>query len=334
MAEMDKQEFKFPDEQDDTQGKPEVKIELEGNDLEIEIEDDTPEEDRNRTPSDPEKVKQLEVEVDDLDKYSKEAKDKIIKMKRVWNDERRAKEAALREQQAALDAAQRLMAENNRIKTMLTQGEQEYKDAVVSSTELQLEMAKRKYKEAHEAGDSDALLEAQQALNAAQSRLERAKNFKLPPLQQEKFDVQTTQQQQPVPRPDDKVMAWQERNPWFGQDEEMTAAALGLHEKLKRQGVQIGSDDYYAKLDNTMRKRFPENFDDDIEPPDEDEGTREVQAKPKADTPKAKPSTNVAPATRSTAPKRVRLTQSQVAIAKKLGLTPEQYVRELLKMEA
>jgi hypothetical protein len=162
--------------------------------------------------------------------------------------------------------------------------------------------------------------------------LERAKNFKLPPLQEDNFDVQTSQQQQ-YAQPqatDQKLAEWQGRNSWFGQDEEMTAAALGLHEKLKRQGMQIGSDQYYATLDNTMRKRFPENFDDDQEPPD----VEEVKAQPKGDNPKAKPATVVAPATRSTAPKRVRLTQSQVAIAKKLGLSPEQYVRELLKMEA
>ena len=157
--------------------------------------------------------------------------------------------------------------------------------------------------------------------------LEKAKNFKLPPLQEERFEVQTSQQYQPTPKPDEKVMDWQANNPWFGQDEEMTAAALGLHEKLKRQGVQIGSDEYYATLDKTMRKRFPENFESDEEPEVE-------EAKPKADAPKAKPATVVAPATRSTAPKRVRLTQSQVLIAKKLGLSPEQYVRELLKLEA
>jgi hypothetical protein len=119
-------------------------------------------------------------------------------------------------------------------------------------------------------------------------------------------------------------MAWQERNPWFGQDEEMTAAALGLHEKLKRQGVVIGSDEYYGALDKTMRKRFAENFDEvDVEPV--------VRT---ADKPAVKPSTVVAPATRSTASKKIRLKTSQVAIAKKLGLTPEQYVRELMKLEA
>ena len=110
----------------------------------------------------------------------------------------------------------------------------------------------------------------------------------------------------------------------------MTASALGLHEKLKRQGVVVGSDEYYAALDRTMRKRFPENFDEDLEMPVPEE-VREVKA---ADKPVVKPSTVVAPATRSTASKKIRLKQSQVVIAKKLGLTPEQYVRELMKLEA
>jgi hypothetical protein len=335
MAEFEKDEFKFPDEEN--KGKPvedKVDIEIEGEaGLEIEIEDDTPPEDRNRTPSDPEKVKQLEVEVDDLDKYSKEAKDKLIKMKRVWNDERRRAESAERERQAALDAAQRLLDENKRIKKMLESGEKEYKEAKKDSAKAQLKAAEKAYKEAYESGDAEKILKAQQSMMQAQLELDKAKKFKLPPLQKEEIAVQTQQQYQPVPKPDERVQKWQSENPWFGQDEEMTAAALGLHEKLKRQGVQIGSEEYYAKLDNTMRKRFPENFDEDVDLPEEPEEPKE-KVKQKADTPKQKPATVVAPATRSTAPKRVRLTQSQVAIAKKLGLTPEQYVRELLKVEA
>jgi hypothetical protein len=197
---------------------------------------------------------------------------------------------------------------------------------------MRLEKAKRDYKEAYDSGDTDKVIEAQQALTDAQMLLERAKNFKLPPLQDDRYDVQTSQQQQ-YAQPqatDEKLAEWQGRNSWFGQDEEMTAAALGLHEKLKRQGMQIGSEKYYATLDETMRRRFPESFDDDIEPPEV-----EVEVAPqKADTPKARPSTVVAPVSRSTAPKKIRLKQSQVAIAKKLGLTPEQYVRELMKLEA
>jgi len=333
MAEMEKEVFKFPDETED-QGKPVDTEEIQGkpldDDIEVVIEDDTPVEDQGRKPADPEQVKKLEVEVDDLDKYSKEAKDKLIKMKRVWNDERRRADAAQREQQAAIDAAQRLMEENKRIKEMLTKGEAEYKAAVTTTSEVQYEMAKRAYKEAYDAGDSEKLMEAQAALTKAQIQLESAKNFKLPPLQEDKFDVQTSQQYQNAPQHDKQLVDWQNRNTWFGQDEEMTAAALGLHEKLKRQGMQIGSDEYYATLDKTMRKRFPESFDEDIEPPE----VEVEEAAQKADTPKAKPATVVAPATRSTAPKKIRLKQSQVAIAKKLGLTPEQYVRELMKLEA
>jgi len=323
MAQMQTEEFKFPDEIEneaqppEDQGKPQ--------ELEIEIEDDTPEEDRNRTPIDPAKVKQLEVDVDDLDKYSKDAKDKLIRMKRVWNDERRRADSAERERQEALNAANSLLAENRKFKEMVAKGQQERHSAITESTELQLAAAKKAYKEAYDAGDSDALADAQQAITQATFKLENAKNYAPTPLQEEKFDVQTSQQYQPQPPTDAKLNAWQRNNSWFGQDEEMTAAALGLHEKLKRQGAAIGSDEYYATLDRTMRKRFPENFED-MEP--------EVEVEHKEDVPKAKPSTVVAPATRSTAPKKIRLKTSQVAIAKKLGLTPEQYVRELLKLEA
>jgi hypothetical protein len=317
MPEIEKNDFVFPDEA------PAESAEA-STDWEIEIEDDTPEEDRGRKPADPAKVKALEVEVDELDKYSKDAKDKMIQMKRVWNDERRAREEAERERQAAIEAAQRLLQDNNRMKAMINSGQQEYKEAVQDSAELQLKMAKKAYKEAYEAGDAEQMMEAQEAIAKAALKEEKIKNFNPQPLQEEKFDVQIQQQYQPAPRLDDKVVEWQESNPWFGQDEEMTAAALGLHEKLKRNGVKVGSDEYYATLDKTMRKRFPENFEE----------SEEVEVEQKEDAPKAKPKTVVAPATRSTASKKVKLKTSQVAIAKRLGLTPEQYVRELLKLEA
>ena len=310
MADYEKN-FQFPDEMENKAS------EVEEDALDIEIEDDTPEADRGRKPADAEKVKALEVDVDELDKYSKEAKDKMIQMKRIWNDERRAKEQALREQQAALEVAQRLHAENKQIKKMLSEGEKEYKDAKKDSAKAQIKAAKQAYKEAYESGDSERLAEAQAFLTKSQMELEKVKNFKLPPLQKDETPVQIQQQPQVV-RPDNKVMAWQQKNSWFGQDEEMTASALGLHEKLKRQGVEIGSDEYYAKLDETMRKRFPEEFGSEVDK--------------RGDVPKK--SAVVAPASRTTAPKKVRLTTSQVTIAKKLGLTPEQYVRELLKMEA
>ena len=316
MATNPNDEFKFPDEVDTT-----VDITVEDDGIEIEIEDDTPEEDRGRTPVSQDVVKQLEVETDELDKYSKDAKDKLIKMKRVWHDERRAKEEAYREQQEAINMARKLMEENKRMSTMIQNGSQEYAKTIQNAAQMELKMAQRAYKDARDMGDTDAEMEAQQAMQAANLRVMQANNFRMPSLQEEKYEVQTPQERVPqAPRPDNRAMEWQERNSWFGQDEEMTAAALGLHEKLKRQGVPVGSDEYYATLDRTIRRRFSENF----EAPERADGESGARTKP---------STVVAPATRSTSSKRIKLKQSQLAISKKLGLTPEQYALEFRKLE-
>jgi 7-cyano-7-deazaguanine synthase in queuosine biosynthesis len=300
MAEFEQNEFKFPDEESkETQGE-----------LEIEIEDDTPEEDRGREPMPSEIVEELDK--DELDQYSDDVKQRMKQLKKVWHDERRAKETAYREQQQAIEAAKRLLDENRRYKEMISSGQTEYVSAVKKTSEMQLDAAKRAYKEAYESGDPDQILDAQERITKATMDLERINNFRPAPLQQENNVVQTQQ----APKPDPKAVAWQERNPWFGQDEEMTAAALGLHEKLKRNGVVVGSDEYYSTLDKTMRKRFSENFNETDE------------------TPRQRVATVVAPAKRTTSPKKVRLTKSQMATIKKLGITPEQYVKEVLKLES
>jgi hypothetical protein len=263
-----------------------------------------------------------ELEQDELEEYSDKVKVRLKQMKKVWHDERRAKESAYREQQEAVEYARKVSEENKRLRAQYSAGEQEYANTVQNAAGLELEMAKKAYREAYDSGDADKLVEAQQAMQEANLKLHSAKNFKPTPLQQEDFAVQQHQeQQQPVSRPDNRALSWQERNPWFGQDEEMTAAALGLHEKLKRNGVVVGSDDYYATLDKTMRRRFSENF----------EGS---EPETKASTPRTKSGTVVASAARSTSPNKVRLKASQIQLAKKLGLTPEQYAREAIKLEA
>lgn len=310
MPPMEMTEFKLPDDQDD------VKIDIEDDKFEIEIEDDTPDEDKGKQPMPKEIVE--EIEKDELEAYSDDVKTKLKQLKKVYHDERRAKEEAYREQQEALAATKRLLEENRKMKQILQNGEKDYVDAVKNSANLQLRLAKQAYKDAYDTGDADKMLEAQQVITQSTMQLERANNFKLPPLQEENFEVQTRQEQaQPVRRPDDKAMSWQERNSWFGSNRSMTAYALGLHEELRDNGVEVGSDQYYSKLDKTMRKRFPEFFQDTLE---------------EEETPKKAP-TVVAAATRSTGSKKVKLKVSQVAIAKKLGLTPEQYVQELLKLE-
>lgn len=314
---LEESEFKFPDEIED-KGKPARNAEPE---IEIEIEDDAPAEDRGRQPLPKPLVEELEK--DELDQYDDNVKTKLKQMRKVWHDERREKESALREQQEAVTLAQRLLEENKRIKTILSTGEKEYVSTIQSNADMELKMAQRAYKEAYEAGDSDKVLEAQQALQIANIKMMQAKNFRMPSLQEEEVPVQQQPvQYQPapyVPEPDNKAVAWQKRNSWFGQDRGMTAFALGLHEELRDSGVEVGSDEYYRELDNTMRKRFSEKFESQE---DNRQGTR------------TRPSTVVAPAVRSTAPNKVKLKQSQVNLARKLGLTPEQYVKAQLELEA
>ena len=324
---MDQEVFEFPDEKE---AKITVEIEKEP-DIEIEIEDDTPPKDRNRQPVSEEEVKKLKLDADELDQYSVEAKDKLIKMKKVWHDERRAKEAADRERQEAIRVVQRLAEENKQLKSKLSNGEQEYVGVAKQSAVQELDAAKKEYRDAYDAGDSEKLVEAQEKLTMAKIKVDKLDNYNpiyKKPLQEDENEVQSYQQQS-IPRPDNKAVDWQQRNEWFGQDEEMTSLALGLHEKLKRSGVPIGSDEYYDTIDKTMRRRFPENFEDD-----QDTETEKVRAEEPQKTSKPKASTVVAPASRSTSPKKIRLSNTQVALAKKLGLTPEQYARELTKLEA
>jgi len=309
-------EFKFPDEIE-SKGKPAQ----EAPEIEIEIEDDTPVEDRGRQPMPKPLVEELEK--DELDQYDDNVKTKLKQMRKVWHDERREKESAIREQQEAVTLAQRLLEENKRIKGILNTGEKEYVSTIQSNSVMELKIAQRAYKEAYEAGDADKMVEANQALQMANLKAIQVKNFRMPSLQEEETRVQPQPvQYQPapyVPEPDNKAVVWQNRNRWFGQERGMTAFALALHEDLRDNGVEVGSEDYYRELDKTIRKRFPEKFE---EQEDSRQSTR------------TRPSTVVASAVRSTAPTKVKLKQSQVNLAKKFGLTPEQYVKEVLKLEA
>lgn len=327
---MAEQEFKFPDEIENEELETEnLEIEIEEDDgkIEIEIEDDTPEEDRGRQAVSSEDVKKIELETDELDEYSKEAKDKLIKMKRVWHDERRAKEQAVRENQEAVALAKRLMEENKKLRSTLNTGGQQYAETLQNAASLELEIAKRAYKEAYDSGDSDKLVDAQEAMQNASLKLAQAKNFRAPTIQEEEVVVQPqVERYDSPPPPDKKVLDWRDRNSWFGPNRSMTAYALGLHEEMRDGGVEVGSDEYYATLDKTMRKRFPEYFESIGETP--------RKKKDKGDEARTKPSTVVAPATRSTASNKIRLSASQVQLAKKLGLTPEQYALAQRKLEA
>lgn len=309
------QEFKFPDEIDNSQedSTPEI---------EIEIIDDTPEYDQKRDPMPKEIVESLEK--DELEEYDDEVKEKLKQMKKVWHDERREKESAHREREEAISYARKIAEENKKMRQMIQSGEKEYVETIQSSANMSLEMAKKTYREAYESGDVDLMMEAQQKLQEANLRLMRANSFKPTALQEEKFEVQTQPEQiQSVPRPDERAENWQKQNRWFGSNKVMTAMALGLHEELKDSGVPIGSDEYYETLNKTMRRRFPEQFEE----------TQEEEV-PKAPAARPKQRSVVAPAVRTTSPTKVRLTQTQMNLAKKFNLTPEQYAIELKKLGA
>lgn len=308
-------DFEFPDEKEN-------KSSSSDDNFEFEIEDDTPAADRGRTPLPKEIVEELDN--DELEEYSENVKIKLKQMKKVYHDERREKDAARREQQEAIEYAKRIMEENRHLKNRISEGERSFLNTYKGAAELELNAAEKAYKDAYDMGDSDAIISAQKQLNSAQFKLQRAQDY-VPSLQQDEDNVQVRPEAQ-VPRPDQRAVAWQERNTWFGKDEEMTSLALGLHQKLVNQyGASYPTtDEYWAKVDETMRRRFSDYFEDEKQ--DETPRTKTQRTE--------KPSTVVAPATRSTGSRKVVLKQSELNIAKRLGLSPEQYVREKMKMEA
>jgi hypothetical protein len=323
---MDKEQFKFPDEQDEVknQGKP-----LE-DEVDIVIEDDTPEADRNVKPMPEDKVKELEEATDEEEENlpHKSQKERLQQYKKVWNDERRAKEAADKERQAALDLARRVIEENKQLKERYSAGEKTYIETAQNAAENKVALAKRAYKEALDSGDADRVVEAQSMLNEAQIEAQQTKNFRPSTLQDNENEVQLQQVEQQKPRVEAKTQEWLDANPWYGAKKAMSNFAVGVHEELVDEygATIVGTDQYFKRIDQTMRKKFPEYFD--IQ-----EDSNEAEPKENQTSQKTKPSTVVAPATRSTSSKQVRLKTTQMALIKKLGITPEQYSREFLKME-
>ena len=293
---------------------------LKVDDVEIEVVNDVPLGDRNRKQTTP-----LEVTDDELDSYSNKVKKRIQHISKGYHDERRAKEQALREREELERYARVLIDENQKLKGSVDKGHNALIESAKKQVQGEVQTAKQKYKEAYEAGQTDDIIAAQEGLNAAQIRMDKVNNLapRAQPepaaLQNETASVQqqkipTTPQQQPSR--DEKAEEWRNDNSWFGSDDEMTASALGYHSKLVKEGVDPRSDEYYEKVNARMRKLFPENFDEDIE------DTEEPQ--------KVKKAANVvAPATRSTAPIKVHLSGTQIALAKKLGVSLADYAKQV-----
>jgi len=318
------EEFKFPDELEQEKkatAAAEDAANVAESESEIEIVDDTPPEDRGRQPGEaPEEVPEAK-----LSKYDESIQARMKKFTKGYHDERRAKEAAERERDEAIRAAKIMADEAKKLQQQLEEGTKVFIDQGKSAAQAKLEAAKRAFKDAYEAGDSDLLADAQAKISQAAIEIEKADSLK--PLQTKEFDVQIPTydvQEQQQPQVDPRTAKWLDENPWYGDDDEMSASALGLHKKLEKQfGKQyIGSEEYFKNIDDTMKRRFPEYFGSAVE-----ENNSEEEEKPQA---RAKPASNVvAPATRSTAPSKVKLTKSQVAIAKKLGVPLELYAKKV-----
>jgi hypothetical protein len=315
---IDKEEFKFPDEKEPESGAPE---------MEIEIEDDTPEQDRGRKAAPPPE----DPTDDELNTYDEKVQLRIKKFTRGYHDERRAKESALREREAAENFARQVLEENKRLKGQLEVGSKVLIEQTKHSANGDLEAAKKRLKEAFESGDSDALVEAQEQVAKATLRIDKTENMRPMIAEESEFKAAPPAAKELPP----KTKNWVQSNKdWFGVDEEMTMAAMGIDKKLQRQygSDYIGTDDYFEAVDQTMRKRFPEYFESQSH---EDDAPRKKASEPayEEEPPRrASKSTVVAPASRSTPPTRVKLKASEANLARRLGVPLEQYAKEVAKL--
>ena len=323
MAEMEKVEFEFPHEKEEKSSREGSKVvatneekfeKLQEND--IEIVDDTPPEDRNRKPmTDPPK----EMTDDELEKYDESVKARIRHFTKGYHDERRRAEEAIREREAAVDAARRLVEENKKLKGSVNQGQQALVEQAKKVINNDLEAAKRAFKEAYESGDAEGLITAQENLTAIKIKADKLANFRPAPVPAEKDvenEISAPVQSQ---RLDEQTERWKNDNQWFGKDRRMTSYALALHQEIvEDEGIAPSSSKYYDRINEEMRKRFPERFE---------------ESKPDA-SPPVRSSNVVAPATRNTASRKIVLSKSQVNIAKRLGLKLEDYAREVARTKA
>ena len=297
--------------------------------LEVEVVDDTPAEDRR-----PAKAEDTSPDVDDetVDKeiadYSKRAGERIAKIKYEYHEERRAKEAATRESQEAIKRLQTLMSENQRLQAMVDQGGEVLNKQAHNNALWAKQNAQEAFKKAYEEGNAEEMTKAQELLSKATLAEQQSTNMAANLQQQIAQNLPQPEIQAAQPDPD--MQAWAQKNPWFMGSEpvhkEMTSYAMYVDQSLQAQGIDPASksEEYYNEVDNAMRKQFPTFFG----------ATPEVEISQEEEAPKRQPSTVVASATRDSGnkkPTQIRLTQTQVKLARQLGISPEQYANQLLK---
>jgi len=320
-------EFELPDPDKDDIAAEDAKFE-------VEIEDDTPLEDQRRKPM---KEPVEDPTEDELSSYDEKVQARIKKFTRGYHDERRAKEEAFREREAAETFAKQVFEENKRLQQQLSTGSKAFIEQSQTSADLELVNAKKKYKEAHEMGDVDALADAQADISRATLKLDKAQGLRPIEVEEKEYTPAKSEVAQLNPR----TQKWvQSNSDWWGVDEEMTMSAMGLDKKLAKEygSDYVGTEEYFKTIDKTMRKRFPEHFEDaesyeeDTPPPkkrvsepvdEDDEPPRRAQ----------KFTTVVAPASRSTPPNRIRLKASEAEVARRLGVPIEEYAKQVAKLK-
>ncbi len=326
LPEFKGEDYKFPDEQ-------EAAVE---DKFEVEIEDDTPEEDRGRKPM---KAKVEEVTEDELSEYDERVQARIKKLGKGYHDERRAKEEALREREAAETLAKQVYEENKRLQQQLSTGSKAYIETSKSAAEIKLSAAKKKFRDAAESGDYDTQGDAQAEIAQAMMELQQANTMKPVEVEEREEFTPAASETPAQPAATPRMEKWFKANrEWWGVDEEMTLAAMGIDKKLQREygAGYVGTEEYFQTIDKTMRKRFPEQFEDaqsyeDDEPPPQ---KRTSDPAYEDDPPRraTKPAAVVAPASRSTPPNRIKLKGSEAAIARRLGVPIEEYAKQVAKL--
>ncbi len=285
--------------------------------FEVEIVDDRPEEDRVPKRKEDTQPK-VEGDEDEAKNYSDKVQKRIKELKYEYHEERRAKEEASRLQEEALNYAKKLQKENEELRKSLSDGESVLINQAKGRVDAQLEKAKIDYKEAYESGDPDKLADASAELARIQNEKYRVDTYTPPKQPEPRVEQPKPMPQQPQkPKVSQRALDWANENTWFNKDSRMTSYAFGVHEELVKKGVVGDSEEYYKEIDKEMRKVFPDKFDDVIE----DEETQQSQT-----------GNVVAPTKRSAKkPRTVRLTSTQVNLARRLGLTKEQYAAQLMK---
>ena len=250
----------------------------------------------------------------ELESYSKGVQKRISRLTEKYRKEERDRQEAVR-------VAQQLLQEKQQLEGRLKQLDRGYLSEYGARVEAQVTTARRAYKEAYEAGDTDRMIEAQEALARASSDKERYDLAKRRADERVAVEQQPVAQQQQVPQQqaapqqaevDPKAQGWAEKNEWFGQDEVMTYAAFGVHRKLvEEEGFDPQSDEYYSEIDRRMRSEFPHKF----------------KASKKSGNSQVAPAGSSASRSTKQGRRTVKLTPSQIAIAKRLNVPLEEYAK-------